>query len=222
MPNDLDKADNELIDICSKYIEDKDCSYLAKEGHIVNYASTTGRKSDYIWHKMTIAEVMRIIRAMRLNTTQAKELREHHLIAAFQELGRVYEFGVKSRHATAQGVFNYSEHSEMSVGDEAMALLVESMQIQGFTAVLMNPVVELYDAIQNKLKLNLGSKDCRDLMFKHFETAGYVIKTGANRPLIDGKKQPAIMMNGTKPAEVVGIHEFEASKFIAKIYGELV
>lgn len=214
--------ESDLIDICSRYIEDKDCSYLAKEGQIVYYASITGRKADYIWHKLSIVEMLRMVRAMRLNTEQAKALREHHLIAAFQELDRVFEFGVKSRHSTAKGVFNYSEHSEMSVGDEAMSMLVESMQIQGFTAVLMNSVVSLYNDIQVKLRLGLSSTDCRELMFKHFEASGYVIKTGANRPLIDGKKQPAIMMQGTKPAEVVNINEVEANKFIAKIYGELV
>ena len=215
--------DNELIDVCSQYIEDKDCSYLAKEGHIVNYASITGRKSDYIWHKLSILEAMRIIRAMRMNTKQAKLLREHHLIAAFQELGRVYEFGVKSRHVTAAGVFNYSEHSEMSVGDEAMSMLVESLQMQGYTAILMNPVVDLFSCIQNKLKLKLNNTECRELMYKHFEASGYILKTGAHRPLIEGKKQPAIMMANTKPAEVVlEIAQEQVNKVIAKIYGELV
>lgn len=216
------EIDDELIDICSHYIEDKECSYLAKEGQIVYYASTTGRKSDYIWHKLSIIEMLRMVRAMRMNTAQAKALRENHLIAAFQELDRVFEFGVKSRHVTAKGIFNYSEHSEMSVGDEAMSMLVEAMQIQGLTAILMNPVVEIFNDIQSKLRLGLGAKDCRELMFKHYEGAGYTIKTGANRPLIDGRKQPAIMMQGTKPSEVVGINDMAANKFISKIYGELV
>lgn len=215
-------TDDELIDICSSYIENKDSAYLAKEGHIVYYASITGRKSDYIWNKHTITETLRIIRAMHLTTKQAKELREHHLIAAFQELGRVYEFGTKSRHTTASNIFNYSEHSEMSIGDEAMSMLVETLQMQGFTAIFMNNVADLFNTIQTKLKLNLSSRDCRDLMYKHFEASGYVLKTGAHRPLIEGRKQPAIMMKGTKPSEVIRIHEFEASKFIAKIYGELV
>ena len=214
--------DSVLKDKCCSYIEDKECSYLAKEGQIVYYASTTGRKADYIWHKLSITEVLRIIKAMRLSTPQAKELREHHLIAAFQELDKVYEFGVKTRHTTAVGIFNYSEHSSMSVGDEAMAMLVESLQMQGFTAILMNPIIELYNDIQNKLKLNLTTTECRELMFKHFEASGYVMKTGPYRPLINGKKQPAIMMPHTKPAEVVGIYDFEATKFTAKIYGELV
>ena len=214
--------DNELIDLCSTYIDDKDCNYLAKEGQIVQYMSITGRKSDYMWHKHTINEVLRMIRAIRLTTNQAKELREHHLISAFQEAGKVYEFGVKTRHAAAEGIFNYSQHSEMSLGDEAMSLLVESLQLQGFTALLMGEIVELYNRVNDKLKLKLTATEQRDLMFKHFEGAGYVMKTGAHRPLIHGKKQPAIMMVGTKPAEVVNIPTTIYNNLIAKVYGELI
>lgn len=217
-----DNMDNELIDLCSTYIDDKDCNYLAKEGQIVQYMSITGRKSGYMWHKHTINEVLRMIRAIRLTTNQAKELREHHLISAFQEAGKVYEFGVKTRHATAEGIFNYSQHSEMSLGDEAMSLLVESLQLQGFTALLMGEIVELYNRVNDKLKLKLTATEQRDLMFKHFEGAGYVMKTGAHRPLIHGKKQPAIMMVGTKPAEVVNIPTTVYNNLVAKVYGELI
>lgn len=71
--------DSELIDLCSKYISDKECSYLAKEGCIVRYMSTIGSK-----------ETLRIIRALRLTSSQAKELKENHLISDFQELCLVY------------------------------------------------------------------------------------------------------------------------------------
>ena len=211
-----------LIDICSEYIEEKDCSYLAKEGVIVNYMSFTGRKSDYIWHKHTVAETLRIIRAMRLNSDQARELKERHLISAFQELERVYEFGVKSRHVVAKGIFNYSQHSEMSLGDEAMSMLVEALQIQGLRGLIMREVIELYNVIDDKLKLKLGSTDQRDLMYKHFEASGFIMKTGANRPVINGRKQPAIMMEGTKPSEVMELGIDIRKKIVAKIFGELV
>lgn len=214
--------DDELIDLCSGYINDKSCSYLAKEGYIVNYMSITGRKSDYVWHKHTISETLRIIRAMRLTSKQAKELKEHHLIAAFQELGKVYEYGVKSRHVVAEGIFNYSQHSEMSLGDEAMSMLVEALQMHELTALIMREVIDLYNVIDNKLKLNLGATEQRELMYKHFEMAGFIMKTGANRPLIDGRKQPAIMMAGTKPSEVITLPMEVMKKIVAKIYGELV
>jgi hypothetical protein len=214
--------DGDLIDICTAFIEEKDCSYLAKEGIIVDYMSTTGRKSDYMWHKHTIAETLRIIKAMKLSAPQAKEFREHHLIAAFQELERVYEFGVKSRHVVATGIFNYSQHSEMSLGDEAMSMLVEQLQLNSLTALLMEDVTRLFKCIDAKFKLGLSATEQRELMFKHFEGAGYIMKTGAHRPLIQGKKRPAVMMNGTKPAEVITVPPEFGNKLIAKIYGELI
>ncbi len=219
----MSNIEDALIDLCGAYIEDKDCHYLAKEGILVNYDSITGRKSDFMWHKLTITEALRIIKALRCSTTeQARELRDTHLIAAFQEAGKVYEFGVKSRHVVKTGIFNYSQHSEMSLGDEAMSLMVDSMIGMGFTAVLMNPVIELYNAINVKLKLGLSPTECRDLMYKHFEASGYILKTGAYRPLIDGKKQPAIMQPDAKPAQVVGISTEVHRKIVAKIFGELV
>ena len=214
--------DDVLIDLCSSYIEEKDFSYLAKEGQVVHYMSTTGRKSDYLWHRYGIVETLRIIKAMKCSGEQARELREHHLISAFQELERVYEFGVKSRHTVASGIFNYSQHSEMSLGDEAMSMLVESLQMHDLTALIMRDVIDLYNVINDKLKLNLGSVEQRELMFKHFEGSGFVMKTGAYRPLIDGKKQPAIMKVGTKPSEVVAIPLEFSKKVVAKIYGELM
>jgi len=213
--------DDELIDLCRQYIEDKGFNYLAKEGQIVHFMSVTGRKSDFIWHKYGINEILRIIKAMKLSSEQAKELREHHLISAFQELGRVYEFGVKSRHTTAEGIFNYTEHSEMSLGDEAMGLLVEYLQANGFSALIMRDVIDVFSHIDNKLKLKLSSKEQRELMYKHFESAGFLMKTGANRPLIFGRKQPAIIMPKAKPAEVVEITLATRNSIVAKIYGEL-
>ena len=213
---------SELIDLCSYYIEDKDCSYLAKEGIIVNYMSFTGRKSDYMWHKHGILETLRIIKAMRLTADQAKELREHHLIAAFQELGRVYEFGVKSRHVVADGIFNYSHHSEMSLGDEAMSMLVEALQIEGLRGMIMGEVVELYNEIDRKLNLKLSTTEQRELMFKHFEGAGFIMKTGAHRPLISNRKQPAIMQEGVRPSEVLNLGSLLCSKIVNRIFGELM
>ncbi len=214
--------DDQLIDLCTSYIEQRGCHYLAKEGILVYYDSVTGRKSDFMWHKLTVTEALRIIKAMRCSADEAKELRDHHLIAAFQELGLVYEFGVKTRHKARAGLFNYSEHSEMSLGDEAMSLLVDSLISMGLTAVLMKPIVDLYDAINAKLKLNLSPTECRELLYKHFEASGYTVKTGAYRPLIEGKKQPAIMQADTKPAQVVDIAVEVHRKIVAKIYGELV
>mgnify|MGYP003668174398 FL=1 len=80
-----------LIDKAIEYIEAKNANYLAKEGQVVFFTSDSGRKSDEVWVKHSMTETIRIIRATRLSTDC--ELREHHVLAAFQELGRVFEYG---------------------------------------------------------------------------------------------------------------------------------
>ena len=217
-----DTLDDTLITLCVQYIEDKDCHYIAKEGQVVRYFSVTGRKSDYVWHKASISETLRIIRAMRCSVTMAQELKEHHLIAGFQELERVYEFAMKSRFPVKEGIFNYSEHAEVSLADEAMGLLAETLLQLSYTAVLLNPVKDLIAAINLKLKIDMTPTETRDCMYKHFESMGYVIKTGPHRPLVQGRKQAAIMLPSEKPASVVDINSVAFKRIVAKIYGELI
>ena len=110
-------------DICIEYIDKKDAYYLAKEGKIVYYASDSGRKSDFKWNTQTIVETCRIIRATMMGHEDV--LAEKDLVRAFQEEGRVYEYGAKSRHVLASHVFNYNLKSDMSMTDEVVDAVVD-------------------------------------------------------------------------------------------------
>ena len=208
-----------VIDKCAEYIKTKDCFYLAKEGYIVYFSSDTGRKSDYAWKKLSIPETLRIIRATRLSSKEV--LKDMHLIAAFQEVGRVYEYGTKTRHKVAEGIFNYSEHSRTTLADEIMAKLSGELLLRGFHAMLVGDATALFNNLSLRLGTGCGAAECRDLMFKHFETLGYVIKTGSARPRVGGKLTPTIMQPNTRPSEVLDITESMAVEITNKIYGEL-
>lgn len=210
-----------LIDVCIEYVEAKDCHYLAKEGQIVYFASITGRKSDYTWHKLSPTEVMRIIKATKLGADTAPQLKQEHLVAAFQELDRVYEFAVKTRHKVDSGIFNYSEHSNESMGDSIMSFICDELQQRNFTALYMSQVVTLFDMAQCKMEAGVSAKESRELLFKHFEAAGYEIRTGVRRVFINNRKTPAIMKPGTKPADVVKIPTTIAEKIVTKMWREL-
>lgn len=205
----------ELIDYCTAYIESRDSHYLAKEGLIVYFASITGRKSDYLWHRHTVSEALRIIKATRLTAEQASQLKAEHLIAAYQECERVYEFAVTTRHKVMPHVFNYSEHSDLSMGDGIMSYLCDDLQQRGFKALFLNDVTELFRKATYKLDVFVGITEQRELLHKHFEVAGYEIKTGPHRVLVEGKKQPAIMKAGTKPSEMMRVPT-ETAGFILK------
>lgn len=208
-----------LIDKCSDYIEQKDCYYLAKEGFIVYYSSDTGRKSDYTWKKLSIMETVRIIKATRLGASHT--LKPDHLIAAFQELGRVFEYGVKSRHAVSEGIFNYYEHSKTSLGDLLVSKVAGELLVRGFNALLYADANKLIGGLNIRLDAEMSAALTRDMIFKHFETLGYIIKTGSARPLVDGKLQPTIMQPNTKPRDVVKVTDQLAKDISNKVYGEL-
>ncbi len=210
-----------LIDKCAEFIESKNANYLAKEGIIVYYASTTGRKSDFTWHKLTLAEAVRIVRATKLSAEDSKKLRDTHFIAAFQELFRVYEFAVKTRHKVSEGIFNYSEHSKESMGDSIMSLMVNELIKADYTAMYMTEVVQLFQLAQEKVKAGVGAKESRELLFKHFEAAGYEMRTGVSRVFINNKKTPAIMKIGTKPAEITRLSKVLVGQIVNKTCREL-
>lgn len=210
-----------LIDACSEYIEAKDAHYLAKEGIMVYFASITGRKSDFTWHKLSLTEAVRILRATKLGTEDSKQLRDSHFITAFQELDRVYEFAVKTRHKVEVGIFNYSEHSNESMGDGIMSMIVDELMKLNMHALYMGQVVTLFDMAQTRMMAEVGSKEARELLFKHFEASGYEVRTGVQRVFIDNKKTPVIMRPGTKPAQVEKIPVTKAEQIVNKIWKEL-
>tara|TARA_R110000850_G_scaffold154244_1_gene277731 strand:- start:242 stop:901 length:660 start_codon:yes stop_codon:yes gene_type:complete len=209
-------ADDKFIDMCSEHITGKDCHYLAKEGQIVYFASTTGRKSDFIWHKLTPTEFMRIIKAMHMSFVEAAFLKEGHLIAAFQELGRVYEYGVKSRHLVKEGIFNYSAHSESSVDDQIAIQMIASLERQGYVGLHLGDMVDLYQSIAEAMDNPVSSRTTMEIFRKHWEAAGWEVKTGSLRVLVGGRKIPAIIKQGHKPSDVCYVANTSVRNFILK------
>jgi hypothetical protein len=217
----MSNIDGKLIDRCSQYITGKGCHYLAKEGQVVYFASITGRKSDYAWHKSTPTECMRILKSMHMNFTEAGLLREGHLIAAFQELGLVYEYGVSSQHKVKEGIFNYLEHSETSIADSIIIHLIKTLEQKDYRGLILGQVCTLNKELQSKLNCDLGAAGSRVLIIKHWEAAGWEIKTGSQRPLVFGKKTPAIIKLGYKPADVKPILGGQAKDIIKEVIKEL-
>jgi len=213
---------HDLIDACISYIESKDAHYLAKEGYAVYYTSPTGRKAGYTWQRITITEMLRVIRAVRLGIEQSTKLKEPHLVAAFQELGRVYEYAVRTRHKVEEGIFNYLEHCESSLGDEAMSLLSAEMASRGYKGLVLTEILDIFMQIQTKLDVGVTLPQARELLCKHFEMLGYEIKAGSRRPLVRGRKIPALMLSGARPRDVFEIGEVESKLIYKKIVGALI
>ena len=193
----------DLIDVCQDYIVSKGASYLAKEGKLVYYASLTGRKSDWKFHTQTITETLRIIKAMKLSPKDADRLQESHLIAALQELDKVYEFGVKSPHKVRPEVFNYFDHAVMDMGDTMMMSLVSVVESWAAQAILLGDVESIFNMAASKLKVNITARRLAQLRDKHFADAGYNILLNSQRPIVRGKRQRLVILAGAKPSDTI-------------------
>lgn len=212
---------HELIDKCIDYIVAKDAVYLAKEGQVVYFDSSTGQASDFVWHKQSMNETLRIIRAIHLNAELASQLKEQHLMAAFQELGKVYEYAVKSQHKAREGVFNYREHAKIDLSDDIASSLIDELERLGYRGMYFAEVLRLATDTMKRLNCYTKLSEARELLIKHFEAAGYVVKLGSKRPLIRGFKHPAVMAIGAKPRDIVSIPPLVMEDTELRIYKEL-
>jgi hypothetical protein len=212
---------NKIVDACIDFIDTKDCNYLAKEGQIVFYSSDTGRKSDFNWRHYSVAECLRHIKAIHLDFDLAKELQEGHLIAAFQEMGRVYEYGMKSRHDVREGLFNYLAQSGMNLGDDIARKVVEEVQALGLQGILLREARQAFAGAMHKLDLSVSIQTMNDHLYKHFDDAGYIIRQKTNRPVIEGRKQPVAMLEGAKPSSVYALRLKTVEDISKKIVKEL-
>ena len=216
-----DKRLNSLLDVVSAWIEEKGAAYLAKENKVVYFASPTGRKQDFEWVTMNLAEMLRVIKATRL-TPGHYPLTQDICLRVFQEHDRVYEFGVRTRAKTEKHIFNFSDEASYDMAEEVAELLAQTLYTGGFNALYVQEVAKVYDRIMNHLKERaVPPVERNDLFRKHFERMGYDYRIGAFRVQIDGTKQQAIIAAGAKPRDMVHLTMAEELVLVNRITGQL-
>lgn len=206
----MGKDSDSLINACVSYIEARDMHYIAKDGLLVYLTSPTGRKADFTWQRLTLTEAVRVVKATRLPPDA--NLKDTHVIAALQELGRVYEYSTKSRHKVSEEVFNFNEHTAgATLGENIMYQLSQRLHNSEVKSFYLTEVVGLMNRIQTSMGAELSTIEVRDLVLKFFEGMGYTIRTGSNRPMVGGSRHPVIMAPNTKPKDVASVKQLEAS-----------
>jgi hypothetical protein len=212
----------DILDLCSDWLESRSASYLCRENSIVYYASLTGRAGDYEWISLTLPEAIRIIRATKLQPEEYDTLSQSVLITACQELGRVYEFGAKSRFKTVPEVFNYLLEANASVEEDAMMLLSDELVSQGFSAMLCLDLTTAYDSILKVLGEQPVSPTERNrLILKHLPKHGYSIRVGTQRVQVAGKKERVILMAGKTGKDVQPLSKTDLKHLVARVAGAL-
>ena len=210
---------DDYIDICKEWLTNRKAAYLAKEDRVVYYTSHTGRKDDYLWMSLSLVETVRMIQVTHLSPDN--RLEKSHVIAALQELARVYEFGLKSTHPMQPHIFNYLDEAGEDMGDVIMSMLAEECQLRNYNALLYLEVKKLFNLICTKLVTEVSNKEQINLIHKHWPNYGYEVRVDKYRPQINGRKQSAIMLPHCKPKDVVELDKESALQIARKIYGAL-
>ncbi len=187
---------NAAIDVCRKYIEAKNCSYLAKEDQVVYYSSDTGRLKDFKWHKMTLAQTHRIIQSMY----SSKPFNINYLLQAFQELGKVYERGITSIDKTEEGLFNYYENSDQDILDRVLDSLVSNLLKNDYIAVLIRDLNTIFSNV--KVDLDLYDEGYTTKLYAALEFRGFDVRVQSRRPRIDGVLTSCALFGSYKPKDV--------------------
>ena len=198
----MDKG--ECIDTARDWLDQLKASYLAKEDLIVYYGSLTGKKVDRVWIKLTLREVVRIIKATLLSVDDQKDFKVDHIVAAAQELGVVYHFGTKSRHKTSSHIFNYLHEAADKPERILMNLIVDEMCAEGKLAFLVEDIDSIFASLVSKLHYKTPvAKDKNLAMIEMFNIAGYSVKIGSERVnMPDKSKKRAILKLGYKPTDI--------------------
>lgn len=206
--------DDAAIDVCRNYIEEKKCSYLAKEDQVVYYSSDTGRVSDAKWHKMTLSQTHRIIQSMYTSYSFGAD----KLLQAFQELGEVYERGVKSRHKVRSGLFNYHERSNNNIMDDVLTRMLEILLSKDYFCVRMSSIHSLASEIIKRL--DLPDHEFNDRKINALERVGYDARTESRRPRIGGALISCAIYRGYKPSDFKKITRIDFDHIIEKVVRE--
>jgi hypothetical protein len=202
------------VEACLKYIREKDCYYLAKEDIVVYYATDTGRPQDAKWQSLTMAQAYRVVRAIYASGS----FDSAYMLQAFQEEGRVYEYGIKSKHKVRDGVFNYNEHGRESMLDEVLGSIARELINEHYMAFLMGDFHQVAGEILRELKLD--DEGTREAKVNALEAEGYRVRADADRPRHFGQLVTCAVMSGYKPKDIRRINKLDEAKIINAVLKE--
>ena len=202
------KTQGELIDKCADYIESRGAAYIAMTGEVVFQ-----HEGQCSWHKQSIAQTLRIIKATMLDPSSYDLLQERHLVAAFQELAKVFESATDTMGDTPSGVFNYRDEGRINFGvfllNEFVAALTRDYLCLSYTQV--------YESYR-KLATSLGEEPYPDAeLGLEMYANDWQKRCGTTRIQVGGKKITAWMRTGAKPSDIQTISKSYHQLLTARI-----
>jgi len=199
-----------LIDICTKWIEDRKAVLICKDDKVYWFASLTNRDIDRSWQSLTLTEAIRTIKYTLLQPED--KLTPDILVKSFQELGQVYEAAVESAHPVPSYIYNLKTNSTSSVREDIikeLLLYMRDTNCTGMQAVVFKAIVA---SVSSKLGMDIVSAKTNDLIREYCVLHGYTYREGVNRLNVRGSKVTCILRNGR--SALAGVNQTEVTAII--------
>lgn len=206
----------DMLDICSKWIQNREASYISKDDKVVWFASWTGREEDKSWRFMSLQETIRAIKYAWMDADA--NLTSSILMQAFQELGEVYEVAIESDYEVIEGVFNFSSHTPTTVHEKVAKELTLLVKAKGWGGLLIKDVISIFSKVQNKIGTKVSPQTRNKYLRKHFKANGFQYREGRDRVFYKGAKVTAMLHTKRTVSSIVELSEVERKDLASIIY----
>lgn len=184
------------IDICVNYLTNLDAHYLCIDNVITYHCSYTGSDLDAKWQRITLDEARRLI------TYKFQPVSINDIIAALQEMDRVYDTAVESDYDTLPTILNLNSKSIASKEEKIIETMFRAMLNQGTMFLTAGEYIEILDKL-NCIN-NIGATRNRvSYIRKYCRRNGFMFREGATRMKLDAfNKVTMICREGVKPPDI--------------------
>jgi hypothetical protein len=207
---------DEMIDLASVWLQDRNAAYLAKENKVVYYSSATGLPGDFQWYMLKPTEVQRMIEACHMSSDLPRVCRPY-IVQACQEIGRAYEFGVSSPYPVEPTVFNF-ENAGRDAHEAILIFIVRDFKDRGYVTLPYLTALEIYEEVRSNLDLDKIPR--RQLVNYYHEQCGmhmYEVRRRDTRIMVKGKWVLAITQPIGKPKHMLYLRRPYIDHLVAEV-----
>jgi len=203
------------IEICTKWIKNKNAHLIAVDNKVVWWESLTGKARDEDWQKISPAELLRILTFTEMDTITIR-----HIITSFQECDEVYELSANSHSETPKNVFNYMSKIPTTREEIVGEILVGYIDDIGFKGLFWAQIVAIYQRIIKGQGLRRVNKfQTKKILNRYFTIRSYTVCDKVGRMLINGKLQIVVIHRAAihEHKSIVELTSTAQSRMIKKV-----
>jgi len=208
------------LDVIEQWVVERKAAYVIDVDKVVFFDSASGRKSDYAWVRLSLAQVARIISMTKLLPPEVAGVGD--VVTVLQEQERMYERAVHSRGDVAKHIFNYTAEADVDVMHEVIHSMMRQFDSKGWNVLLYTDVTQVFNEILQSIKEPaIGSVTRNKLFMGVLVDSDYWLRLDRDRIWKGKSKVQAVMKHSAYPRDLIEPTYQELQYVVRVVSGEL-